>query len=290
MRPRFITFLLAAGLLCGSAPLAAQSRCQSERVYVPVYGTAAAVSYASTPCVTADPAIRFPTDYTLWFDPFYTNGVFGSLMYADQACTTLVGSGFSQPVLCLKSSVGSISVTRNGVGFTYPAYSSDATLTYGTSSQALTATTSLASYLNQDNITIFTVANFPTASVINVWQAGNFNLSIGSAVNTSRAQWNDGANKQITKAYTANTTASFTYLHTGGNLSLGVNDTRTASLASVAAGANNGLSAATLVIGNSTNTTRYFRTFLAYNRALSEAERKVVERFLAYRYSITLPY
>lgn len=94
------------------------------------------------------------------------------------------------------------------------------------------------------------------------------------------------------KAGTDNAWTIHTWMHSGGTLYSGANDTRTASLGSVASGNTAGTQASwTAFLRGSAG---YYNFDLAelifFDRALTETERKFVETYLADKYGITIGY
>jgi hypothetical protein len=110
----------------------------------------------------------------------------------------------------------------------------------------------------------------------------------GALVHSSN--W-DGNNDIATKAYTEGDLYIHTHLHGGGNVYCGVSDTRTASLGSAATGATSDMNTP-IFIGRDRGSWGEcdISELLFYNVALSEANRKLVEQYLAAKYFITLPY
>lgn len=106
----------------------------------------------------------------------------------------------------------------------------------------------------------------------------------------ARCSLNDGTVK------TADKTMSFgvvlhTFHHAASVLYSGVNDTRTASLASAAAGSvGAGAGYLRLFIVTSANLDGDIAELIFYATAQTENERMVTERYLAIKYGITLPY
>jgi hypothetical protein len=84
-----------------------------------------------------------------------------------------------------------------------------------------------------------------------------------------------------------------TFMHSGGNLYVGIDDTRTASLSSAASG-NTASLTGMLTIGYNTSTNWWnsdIAEILIYNVALSEADRETVEQWLHSKYdTIAIPY
>jgi len=103
----------------------------------------------------------------------------------------------------------------------------------------------------------------------------------------------DGASKVAAKPYTPGASAIHTWHHAAGVLYSGVSDTRFASMGSVAAGSIDP-GASRLVILGGPGPGQYLDGDVAelifYPVALSEADRKVTETYLAQKYGITLPY
>ena len=86
-----------------------------------------------------------------------------------------------------------------------------------------------------------------------------------------------------------------TWMHGGGNVYSGIDDTRTASLTSLASGNTHATPMAGILrLGRPFSNAFYLEYDLAeicfFDTALSEADRQTVERWFANRYSITLPY
>lgn len=97
-----------------------------------------------------------------------------------------------------------------------------------------------------------------------------------------------------TVAATAGSFNIMSFMHDTTNFYTGVNDTRTSSLASTASGASNSLAGA-LNVGDRSTTAHNFldgdiAEILFFNSALSESQRQNIERYLAHKYSLTLPY
>lgn len=85
-----------------------------------------------------------------------------------------------------------------------------------------------------------------------------------------------------------------TYMHNGTSVFAGANDTRAASMVSAASGATTNLGG-TFAVGRRTAGTPDYpdadiAEVVTYNAVLSEADRQIVERYLASKYGITLPY
>ena len=87
---------------------------------------------------------------------------------------------------------------------------------------------------------------------------------------------------------------SFTYMHDGINVYSGVSDTRTASMTSAASGSTTALADRHLIFGANTDLSIFTQVdiaeIVAFNVALTEANRQIVERYFAAKYGITLPY
>lgn len=87
---------------------------------------------------------------------------------------------------------------------------------------------------------------------------------------------------------------TFLFMRGSGNVYLGISDARDASLASAATGTTGALANRVFRIGS--NFDRSFYTeidiaeIVAYNVALSEANRQQTERYIASKYGISLPY
>lgn len=123
--------------------------------------------------------------------------------------------------------------------------------------------------------------------------AGANAIGVASDTNDDLAVQNyDGTPDAVIKA--ASLAAAFntlTAMHSGGNIYAGVSDTRDASLASAASG---NTSVLTEVFNVGRNFGGYGSFDIAelaiYNVAVSEADRQNIERYLAFKYGITLPY
>lgn len=85
-----------------------------------------------------------------------------------------------------------------------------------------------------------------------------------------------------------------TMLHSAGAIYAGANDTRTASMATAASG-DTGMLDLPMTLGKRANASPFpldgdIAETVFFNVALSEANRQVVERYLAAKYAITIPY
>lgn len=102
---------------------------------------------------------------------------------------------------------------------------------------------------------------------------------------------NDGSSKTATKSGLASGVLPWivTFHHESGTLYAGANDTRTASMGSIAAGSIVA-TAGNLRLQQTSGEADDIAEFIAYKTALSEANRKLVEQYLANRYGVTLPY
>jgi hypothetical protein len=113
------------------------------------------------------------------------------------------------------------------------------------------------------------------------------------AAGTTIVSINDDGTVDTTagKTIAVSTNYIHTWYHSGGALYNGLSDTRTASMDTIASG-NTTLAAGTdLFVGAATG---FFSGHIAeavfYARDLTESERQSVERYLASKYGITLPY
>ena len=100
----------------------------------------------------------------------------------------------------------------------------------------------------------------------------------------------DGSQDTVTKSATLDAWMIVTCMNNGTNLYIGVNDTRTASMSSVASG--NHVDGDTLYIRSVP--AAYVQTDIAeyihYDIALAESDRQEIERRLAWKYGITIGY
>jgi hypothetical protein len=106
---------------------------------------------------------------------------------------------------------------------------------------------------------------------------------------------NDGNQDTASKTGLTGEAYIATWLHTGGNLSAGANDTRDSGLSTVASGATITPNNFNVSLGAEvTAATNYYNGDIAevlfFNVALSEADRISVESYLAQKYGIELPY
>jgi len=111
---------------------------------------------------------------------------------------------------------------------------------------------------------------------------------------TVTARNNDGAlDSTGTAGHVTTTKYILTWLHTGGNVSLGSNDTRTASLTSAASG-NTTIAAGDDMFLFGSGGANYYNgdiaEFVGFDTALTETQRKEWEQWFAFKYGITLPY
>jgi len=102
----------------------------------------------------------------------------------------------------------------------------------------------------------------------------------------------DGSSDSIVKAGTMLSTWHIvTAMHSGGNILVGLTDTRDASLGSAASG---NTSVLTQVLNVGRNRGAFGAMDLAeliiFDVALSESDRQQIEMYLAHKYAITLPY
>jgi len=144
--------------------------------------------------------------------------------------------------------------------------------------------------------TAFTVYKHTANADTNLWgdtssQVIQFLSSAGTAVDSLN---DDGAaDTAIKSGGTSGVWAIATLLHSGGTLYAGLSDTRTGSMTSVASGNTTSL-AATFRVGAGAGLVNPLDGDIAemvfYNVALSESDRQTVERYLASKYGITLPY
>jgi hypothetical protein len=146
--------------------------------------------------------------------------------------------------------------------------------------------------LNVSEGTAFAVVS-KAAGVGYAWadNAGYINHGIFGGPVAGASLWT-GSSRQATKAFAYGAGKVLTWHHAAGTLYSGVNDTRTASMGSIAAGDMlTGAGYLNIVAGTPGN---YLDGDLAelifYPTALSEADRKATETYLALKYGITLPY
>lgn len=152
--------------------------------------------------------------------------------------------------------------------------------------------------LNVDAGTVFAVVNAPVinASPRCIWgdNAGYISSCLyDSSGAKAHAYVYDGAAKLASKAVTQAEPHIVSWLHYSGGLYSGVDDTRTASMATVAAGDMQAAAGFFILLGG-TGPGQYLDGKLAevifYNTALTETNRKLTEQYLANKYGITLPY
>jgi len=149
--------------------------------------------------------------------------------------------------------------------------------------------------------TVFCVFRFATWATIDypwilteIGVAQRANVAIFSAT-TFAGQNNDGViDTTGNNTVAVNNNYISTWHHEAGTLYSGINDTRTASMTSIASG--NTTSAAgddMCIIGSSGGAASidgYIAEVLMWNVALTQAQRQTVESWLASIYGITLPY
>lgn len=153
--------------------------------------------------------------------------------------------------------------------------------------------------LNVGQGTAFAVARAVTIDATNrfVWgdhagYVGSILIDAGGVAGHAAFVY-DGATEFARQAASAGSPHVLTFHHEAGLFYSGVDDTRTASMATVAAG---DLQAAAgfFVLMGGPGPGNYLDGDLAelifYPTALTQAERKVTERYLAAKYGITLPY
>lgn len=144
--------------------------------------------------------------------------------------------------------------------------------------------------------TIFVVYNHTAAATTQLLgdsggRIAMFLVNTGADLNCAN---DDGAVDTATN--TAQSTGTWTIgtlLHSGGTLYAGVNDTRTASMISVASG-NTASLAGTPMLGATAGPANFLDGDIAevviFNTAVAEEDRKAVERFLASKFGIVLGY
>lgn len=151
----------------------------------------------------------------------------------------------------------------------------------------------IATLLTNNAKTIFTVVNTNAVSA-GIWYADTGAADAIACQTDSSDDListnNDGTSDNATKVATS-VPLIHTYMHDGTSVYSGVSDTRTASLASTLSG-NTAVMTGTFNVGR---TRAAFGSFdlaeiVMYNVALSEADRQLVEQYLATRWGITLPY
>ncbi len=105
---------------------------------------------------------------------------------------------------------------------------------------------------------------------------------------------NDGATDvTATKTLTTGTNYIVTWHHETGSLYCGTNDTRTASMNTIASGNTNFAAGDDLFMGDSGGA-NFFNGYVAevifFNTAQTESQRQQWERWFAFKYAITIPY
>ena len=164
---------------------------------------------------------------------------------------------------------------------------------------ALTADIFESGILSSSQGTAFAVAKVGTINGTNRCPWGDNNGYIGSflvdggGVVGQAALLYDGASKIARQTASAGAAHILTWHHEAGTLYSGVDDTRTGSMASTAAGTIDA-GAGFLVVAGCVGPGQYLDGDLAelifYPTALSEANRKLTERYLAAKYAVVIPY
>lgn len=169
----------------------------------------------------------------------------------------------------------------------------------GSSQQLVTTGFALSLFITASAYTAFMVMKKTTTGATDGHWYADDNIASQNAISGSSDAADDflvrnydGTADTVTKA--ASLASGFhilTAAHSGGNILAGVDDTRTASLQSAASGDTSVLTQV-LTVGRDRGAFGSFdcAEFIIYNAALTEAERQVVERYLAAKYGITLPY
>lgn len=146
------------------------------------------------------------------------------------------------------------------------------------------------------NMTGFAVFKVAGASATNwIWNindgAQQVIASIQVAGPTIRSRNFDGSQDNADDTLVTGVYGCHTWLHTGGNVSSGWSDTRTASLVNTASGnTSTGVNANFFMRQINTPVVTSIAEVAIYNVALSEADRQLIERRLAWKWAITLPY
>lgn len=239
-----------------------------------------------------------PTDFAglqLWFDA-------AQKVYTDQAGTTPAVDG--NTVRAWRSVNNDYKVQDGGAG-TGPIL--DVDLVNGrpalrfdaVNDILLTNTNDADQFLSASAFTAFTVARYadatPARNNIFLFHDGTNSIQlIGNLAGNPNAQINnyDGSDDFVSPAATLTNWNITTGMHSGGNLYGGVNDTRTASLASTASGNTSFGANTNLFIKGAPVTYRAvdIAEIIYFSTALTEDERKQIEIRLAFKYGITLPY
>jgi len=157
---------------------------------------------------------------------------------------------------------------------------------------AMTNGYTFASFATASEFTFFSVAKWSNAG--SLWSETN-NYVIQYHTGTTIDDYNnDGTYDIAQKACALSTWVIVTYQHFGGVIYTGVNDTRAASLGSTASGNTAALSGAPVLGYNFSIGSNPFNgdvaEIAAYNVGLGEENRKSIERYLAAKYGISLPY
>lgn len=162
------------------------------------------------------------------------------------------------------------------------------------SSQELQTTGfTLADFVTAGAKTVFVVAKSTTGGILyaNDNIAGQTAFGINGTPATLTVFGYDGTVDTASKGGLTSNPTIVTALHSSGNFYAGVTDTRTASMGSAASGDTSVLTQPLVVFRDrGTFGTHDIGEILIWNVALSESDRQSVERYLAARWGITLPY
>lgn len=168
----------------------------------------------------------------------------------------------------------------------YPAVSFDG------SNDKLASTGLLSALLGSGNFTLFAIVNSiagPTTQYVMSNATGNWNLQYRRIGSSYRLQVSDGTVRTVSKSASQSAFHVVTAMHDGSNIYIGVDDTRTASLASTACGAPVNTGEVITLGGVGGN---WFSGMLAelviYPVVLSEDDRSKVEDSLARKYAVTV--
>jgi hypothetical protein len=231
----------------------------------------------------------------LWFDA-------GVQVYTDTAGTTPAADG--NTVRSWKDRQSNYLIPDNGAG-TGPTLDIDlvngrpALVFDGTNDRFVGTANDADSFLAVDAFTMFAVVRHAAATppqqyYMTFYDGVNHVTNIGNtaSVATYRVENYDGTLDVIPKAKTLTNWGIMTAMHSGGNIYCGADDTRDASLASTASGNTSFGANTNLLIRDAPATfaAMDIAELIMYNVALSETNRQEVERRLAWKYGITLPY
>lgn len=237
------------------------------------------------------------TGCQLWYDA-------SANVYTDEAGTTPAGD--TDAVRAWTDRVSGYKVTTQGTASAAPVLDVDlangrpALLFDATNDQLYTADNAADSYLGTSN-TEFLVVKFTDATpaadqrIVMFYDGVNVNVSIQNigGFTTMRATNYDGSQDVADKAsLTMTSWMIITRMNNGSNVLIGHNDTRTASLTSTASGNTSFGANCNLHIRNvpATYNALQVAEIAHFNVALSEANRQEIERRLAFKFGITLPY